>query len=264
MKNILVPVGTAATAGPTLVYALQMAQDFGATVYVADAEPQSVNPTHIGNIKSLLHKKSDDRIKQLIAEVNTSIAPVKLVEQTGKELVEMVRQLDVQIGLDLIVVSPYSNNINDEVFLGTVSGSMIKKTSIPVWVAPIASEYKTPKRFLLAFKRAAVANATTLAPLKKMVKQYDAKVNALLVKTPDSNSKDWEVGPKMKSLDAPLTTTTNATVYQGVLEHFQATAPDVLCVFKRKRGFFEKLWEPNVVLKKDFYCSIPLLVLKSE
>jgi hypothetical protein len=75
---------------------------------------------------------------------------------------------------------------------------------------------------------------------------------------------DWEVGPKMKALDAPLTTTTNATVYQGVLEHFQAAAPDVLCVFKRKRGFFEKLWEPDVVLKKDFYCSVPLLILKSD
>ncbi len=264
MKNILVPVGTAANAAPTLAYAIQMAQDFGSTIYVADAEPQNVNPTHIGNIKSLMHQKSDDRIKGLIATMNKGDVPVKLVQQRGTGLVETVWALHKNIGLDLIVVAPYSNKINDTVFLGPVSGSMIKRTSIPVWVAPISAAYTAPKQFLLAFKRAAVDNEKTLQPLRNFVVQYTAKVRALLVKTPTGKAADWEAGPKMKALDAPLTTTTKATVYQGVLEHFQAAAPDVLCVFKRKRGFFEKLWEPDVVLKKDFYCSVPLLILKSD
>jgi hypothetical protein len=50
----------------------------------------------------------------------------------------------------------------------------------------------------------------------------------------------------------------------GVLEHFQANQPDMLVVFKRERGFFEKLWETDIVFKKDFYCTLPLLILKNK
>jgi hypothetical protein len=46
------------------------------------------------------------------------------------------------------------------------------------------------------------------------------------------------------------------------LEHFHSHEPDLLTVFRRERGFFEKLWETNVVYKREFYCSVPLLVLK--
>jgi hypothetical protein len=35
-------------------------------------------------------------------------------------------------------------------------------------------------------------------------------------------------------------------------------------VFARKRGFFAKLIETDVVLKKDFYTKTPLLILKNR
>jgi hypothetical protein len=38
----------------------------------------------------------------------------------------------------------------------------------------------------------------------------------------------------------------------------------MLCVFRRKRGFFKKLWEKNVILKQEFHTSIPLLILKGK
>ena len=59
-----------------------------------------------------------------------------------------------------------------------------------------------------------------------------------------------------------LTLTENATTYQGVLEHFQSQHPDLLCVFRRKRGFFKKLWEKNTILKSEFFVKIPVLMLR--
>jgi hypothetical protein len=38
----------------------------------------------------------------------------------------------------------------------------------------------------------------------------------------------------------------------------------MLVAFKRERGFFEKLWETDIIFKKDFYCTVPLLVLKNK
>jgi hypothetical protein len=35
----------------------------------------------------------------------------------------------------------------------------------------------------------------------------------------------------------------------------------LLCVFRRKRGFFKNLWEKNTIPKSEFYAPVPVLVL---
>jgi hypothetical protein len=44
--------------------------------------------------------------------------------------------------------------------------------------------------------------------------------------------------------------------------------PDIICVFRRKRGFFEKLWNDvtldHSLSKANFESRVPLLVLKGE
>ena len=86
-------------------------------------------------------------------------------------------------------------------------------------------------------------------------------MNLLQVKTPDYKEEDLILDDALKAIQNTLTISENVTTFQGVLEHFQTNNPDLLCVFRRKRGFFKKLWEKNTVLKSEFHCSIPLLVL---
>ena len=89
-------------------------------------------------------------------------------------------------------------------------------------------------------------------------------MNLLLVKTPGYDSDDLKVNTALMDLSLNLTLTENATTYQGVLEHFQSNQPDLLCVFRRKRGFFKKLWEKSTVSKADFFVKIPVLILRAK
>ena len=265
MKHILVPIGISNKAVNTLNYAVEMAAHFGATVYVADAYPPVAAPaTSMANVKGILAEKSFVRLKEIVAQVPTKGVSIHIVQQGTSDLLTTVKELHKKIRIDLIVVAPLSNDTNEEVFLGPVAGSVIKRTSIPVWVAPFNKDYAPTKKFLLAFKRGRIASTDMLDPLRHFVSKDHAQVHGLLVKTPGHTAEDWEIGPEIKAISTRFSTTENATIYQGVLEHFQSVAPDVLCVFRRKRGFFEKLWEPDVVLKRDFYCSTPLLVLKNQ
>lgn len=72
---------------------------------------------------------------------------------------------------------------------------------------------------------------------------------------------DFELKKEIKTIVNSITETENATTFQGVLQHLQSFNPDVLCVVRRKRGFFTQKWENNVILKKDFSSNIPVLVL---
>ena len=84
---------------------------------------------------------------------------------------------------------------------------------------------------------------------------FNTQVNLLLVKTPNYEQEDLVIHKDLEKLQATLTVTENATTFQGVLEHIKTHNPDMLCVFRRKRGFFKKLWE-------NFYNQIYLGVKK--
>ncbi len=81
------------------------------------------------------------------------------------------------------------------------------------------------------------------------------------MKRPGYSEDDLKVNTALMDLSKQLTITENATTYLGVMEHFQQEHPDMLCVFRRKRGFFKKLWEKNTIRKAEFFVPIPVLVL---
>ena len=91
--------------------------------------------------------------------------------------------------------------------------------------------------------------------------KFKTVINLLLVKTTYYNVGDFNINEPLQAIITNITETENATTFQGVLEHYKSHDPDVLCVVRRKRGFFIKKWEKNTILKKDFYSTKPVLVL---
>ena len=113
----------------------------------------------------------------------------------------------------------------------------------------------------MAFKSGILERNRILSPLKTLQKKFEAKVNLLMVKTPGYTDEDLNINTALMDLCSNISFTQAPTTYLGVLEHFQAEQPDLLCVFRRKRGFFKKLWERNTIPKAEFSSEVPVLVL---
>ena len=103
-----------------------------------------------------------------------------------------------------------------------------------------------------------------LDPLITIKDKFAASVNLLLVKTPGHTDEDLEINPSLQAISSGLVTTEHANTYLGVLEQFQSHHPDLLSVFRRKRGFFKALWEKNTIPKSEFSSKVPLLVLSAK
>jgi len=95
-----------------------------------------------------------------------------------------------------------------------------------------------------------------------VVKRTQIPVLIVPVKTATFKEEDAIINPTLQALINFEKTTENSTLFQAVLEHLNENEPDIVCVFRRKQGFFEKLWDDNTVKKIDFESRIPLLVLK--
>jgi len=260
MMNILVPIGTSSNANETLQYAVNFAKDFDAEIYVMEVFNVIGKTGTLTNVTQKVAENSKERLKEIIAMVNTEEVSIKIASFNG-ELKDGLREIDKGIGIDLIILAPRSNDIQEEFYLGHTSGAIIKRTNIPTLIVPKGTVYKPFENILVAFKSGILKRKRILDPLLEVKAKYDANVNLLMVKTPGYSDDDLKINTALMDISSQLTFTDNPTTYHGVLEHFQVKHPDLLCVFRRKRGFFKKLWEKSTISKSEFFVPVPVLVL---
>ncbi|WP_370226962.1 universal stress protein [Mesoflavibacter sp.] len=261
MKSILVPVGSSKNAQSHLQYAVDFAQAFGAKLYVVQIYNVYTKSGTMIKVDHILERESMDFLKGHIAKVDTKNVEVVIKTFKGK-LIDTLELVCKSLDVDLILLEPRTNSIKDEVYLGKTSGKIIKQTNIPALIVPEGYKYKPIIYILMALKSATIKKEGVLKPLQDIKEHYKSIVNLLLVKTPFYNQGDFDVNEELSSMITKTTKSENATTFQGVLEHYKDNDPDLLCVVRRKRGFFTKLWEKNSILKKDFHSStLPVLVL---
>jgi len=261
MKNILVPVGSTESAITNLKYAINLASLTGATVYLINLYKEFSKVGRLTKVNELIVEESEEQLELVLKEVNTKGVDVISKSLKGDPF-EGIQRISAQLNIDLIILSPQSVDIDNELYLGKITGKIVKQTNIPVLLIPRGYIFRKAEIILLAFKNGRLENEGVLSPLSKIASHFSAKINLLHVITPDMAQEDHTIDPALLKISNSLKTTENATIFQGILEHFQSNQPDILCVFRRKRGFFEKFWEKNTILKKDFHTSKPLLVLQ--
>lgn len=260
MNNILVPLGTSPDAQETLKYAIDFAADFAANVFIMDVFMISTGTGSLGNVTEKVASTGREKIKEMVANMDTKGIDVKIATYNG-DIVDGLKEVCKELEIDLIIIAPRSNDINEELYLGNTSGRIIKQTNIPTLIVPRGTSYAPIKSILTAFKSGILKRTKVLLPLTYIVEKFKSEVNLLLVKTPGYSEDDLQVNTALLDISRNLTISDNPTTYHGVLEHLQSKKPDLLCVFRRKRGFFKKLWEKSTILKSEFYAPIPVLVL---
>lgn len=260
MKNILVPVGSSKNAISLLQYAVDFAKVFNAKLYIVQIYNVYTKAGTMIKVDYILERESKAYLSNLISQIDTKNVDIIVKVLKGK-FIDTLKLICQAVEIDLILIEPRTNSIKDEVFLGKTSGKIIKQTEIPALIVPENYVFKPISRILLVLKSAILKKESSLKPLRDIKANFKTKVNLLLVKTATYNGGDFNINDKLKALVSNVTKTENATTFQGVLEHYKSNNPDVLCVVRRKRGFFTKKWEKNTIYKKEFHSSKPVLVL---
>jgi nucleotide-binding universal stress UspA family protein len=260
MKNILVPIGSSANSKSHLQYAVDFAKSLGAKLFVIQTYNVYAKAGTMVNIDAILARESKAQLDDLVSQVDTKGVAI-IVKSLKGDLIDTLELASKAADIDLILIEPRTNSIKEEVFLGKTSGKIIKQTQIPALIVPEATVFVPFKNILMAVKSAIIRKEGVLTPLKDIKIHFKATVNLLLVKTHYYNESDFDLNDELKSLISNTIYSENPTTYQGVLEHYREHNPDMLCVVRRKRGFFNKIWEDNEILKKDFSSSVPVLVL---
>lgn len=260
MKNILVPVGSSKNAVSHLQYAVDFAKAFDAKLFVVQVYNVYTKAGTMIKVDHIIERESKAFLEEKVSQLDTKGVEIITRVLKGK-LVDTLELACKSAEIDLVLIEPRTNSIKDEVFLGKTSGKIIKRMNVPALIVPEGHIFKAPKSILMAIKSAIVKKTGVLNPIQVIKANFGAKVNLLLVKTPHYKEDDFKLNDKLSSLADDVIKEESATTFQGMLQHLNTLSPDMICVVRRKRGFFVKKWEKNVILKKDFNANKLVLVL---
>ena len=263
MKNILVPIGSSPNSHETLQYAVDFAAEFSAQVYAMEVFSASAGAGSLANISEKVKQSSIQHLKDVINMVETKDVEVKIATYKG-DIVDGIIDIDRELGIDLVMIATRCNEAHEDLYLGNTTGRIVKQTDIPTLIVPRGSGYTPFKNIMTAIRSGILEKEELIAPLRAIKDKYGAHVNLLLVKTPGHTEEDLQIDPALESIISGLVMTEHANTYLGVLEQFQSHQPDLLCVFRRKRGFFKALWEKNTIPRSEFSSKVPLLVLSAK
>jgi nucleotide-binding universal stress UspA family protein len=250
MKNILVPVASVKNGINNLRYATSLAAVYNARIYVTCIKTENTELI----------------IKEVLENTNTLDVQVVSKPIAG-DIFEGITELSNLLHIDMIILSPKSLDIKDEVYLGPVTTKIIKNTSLPLLIVPQDYLFRRLSSILFAHKNATIETTKASDTLESFVDKFQAEVTVLHVVTPDTAENPREIQSGLKKLSNKHIITENATVFQGITEHFTAINPEMLCVLRRKNtgGFFKKLIRQNEqILKEHFFTTKPLLILKER
>ena len=262
MKNLLVPIGSGGNGPNTLQYAIDLAAKLGSKIFVAQVYESTRISGSLKNLDAILEEDRTNELNEIIQQVNNKGVEIATALIKGN-VIDSIEALAQHVKADLIISSAKPISKDETLYLGKVTGRLVKDTNIPVLIVPSQYRYKDFTKILMALKVCKIQSDSSLVPLENILKTYtDSELNLIQVITPDCSDNDKDISPDLRAMATTFKTSENATVFQGVLEHLHVTEPDLLCVIRRKRGFFTRLWQEDVVKKADFESRIPLLVLK--
>lgn len=260
MNNILVPVGSSENSVSNLQYAIDLAKEINANVYMVSIIKELSKVGSLSKLNTILMEDTENRLDEVLSQVE--IKGVHVIAHTIKgEVLDGINRICKQVPIDLMVLAPRSNSIKEEVYLGKTSGKLLKHTNIPMLIVPEGAKFQAPKTMLMAFKNGTFEHDYLLEAVRQFKQSFGTEVNVLHVETPETTEEMKIVTDNLKDLQTSYTQVEAATTFQAVIEYFQQFNPDMLCVIRRKRGFFKKLWEKNEIHKREFHTSKPLLVL---
>jgi len=263
MKTILVPLGNSEKAINTLQFAIDFATVTKAKIYIIQVFGSAKVTGLLKNIDEVIDSRTKEELADILSKVDRKNIDIKTITAKGI-ILDVISRAAKELNVDLIIASANITSADSSLYLGDITGSLVKQTEFPMLIVPAGCKFKPFNTVLLSLRSGLINKSDVLKPLVDLVSIFKMKVKLLHVITPQNTEADNSLHQDFVTISDTISKSENATIYQGVLEHLREVNPDLLCVIRRKRGFFNKLWEQNSIKKIDFESRIPLLVLKGN
>ena len=262
MNKILVPVDFSETSKNALVYAISLFGKLSIEITVLHTYEAKIKTGSLRSIDKILQEDAKNEMTNFMEEFAEKEPDIVLHSKiVGGDSVSTIVSLGKSGKYDYIVMGTNGASGLKEVFIGSVAGGVISQTTAPVLVVPGSYKHRPLKEIVFAVSGFPFSSESVVEPLRKIAKLCSCKTKVLHL-TEEKPSGLEEVLSTIEDLK-PIVSYSFGTgkINQRINDYMIKSKAELLCLVRRKKGFFSRIFDESVTLKQTFSSQVPILIL---
>ena len=268
MKTILVPTDFSPNAEHALRFAINIANHFESRIVLINAYNPQSQTGMFKSVRDFMRHDSEEQLGKLVDRYRNGLFHDTSMEAKAIEgpMVDVVKSLAQQIGAELIVMGTQGASGLKEIFFGSNTEAVIQKANCPVMAIPSDFQYHAFRRIVFAVDSLDVSSAMVLEPLSLLAQSYRARVDVLhFAAEAVSVGIDPSIDIYLQDVERSFHQYTNVqNVVTSIDEFVRACDADLLCMIRRKRSFFSRMFHTSATRQEVFHSKIPLLIIQDD
>lgn len=269
MKKILVPTDFSENAMNAFLLAKELACAFKSQLTLLHTFQVPQRSDMLISLDDVLREEAEKDMAAFLdkAAVNLPVE-IKIVKGSAVHVIAEIAEAEKY---GLIVMGTKGASGLKEVFLGSITGGVMRHTNVPILAVPDNFTPRPIKTIAFGVANLELSGEEIVEPLKALASQFDAK---LFIYHSAKGAEDLDKARLMETVSwlNGLHHTFHLeeekeNLHESLKAFVKSKGADMLCLVRRKHGyigFFERLFKTSVTLNEVFHCELPLLVLHSE
>ena len=276
MKRIILPTDFSENALNAIRYAMELFKEEECTFYLMNTYTPAIyqteyvlhSPGQIG-LGDIYQSESQDQLEALQKQMSEEFKNPKHTIMTHSAfniLVDEVISMTENEEADLVIMGTQGASGAKEIFLGTHTVHVIKKSKCPVVAIPAGFDFNVPKSILFPTDFEVDYGEHELDSFLEISRMTGSRINVLhiasgfgLTDTQKNNK------AKLEKLlgDIPHTfyDVSNQAIIQGINNFQKEHQVDLLVMIQNKHTFLERLFIEPIIKKIGFHVTIPFMVM---
>ena len=264
LKRILVPTDFSNNAAKALDFAIDIASHHGSTIYALNTYKLAQRAGSFIAIEQKMREDARSAMNTLVQAVSKTLpATVSLEGKVRKSMpIAGITRFARRNAIDLIVMGTHGASGWEEVMGSTTSG-VINQCRLPIMAIPEKAKHSSFEKIVLAVDGKKLKERAVFVPLLLLQQAYQSEVHIVHVKQKDSpESLANRMKKALPGIDFSYTLLDAEQDVNTAIHNFSDRIDaDLICLIKRHRSFFARLFHSSVVQKEAYHSDRPLLIL---
>lgn len=268
MKKILFPTDFSKNALNALKYATHFTQLFNCQLILLHTFQVPSRSDMLVSMDKVMLKDAEKEMDIVKQAIPPEIAcEVHIKKGNAPQTIARFAETN---DVDLIIMGTQGASGLKEVFIGSVTGSVLRLSKTPILAIPEEFKFRPINKIVFALANLELDGPGSIEPLRLIAEKFNSKIEVFhhsksKVQVSDEvfEAVDWFKGiPVNINLDSEA-----EDVNESIRNFVVRSKADLLCLVRRDRstiGFFERLFKDGVTTSQVFSTEVPLLVLHAN
>ena len=278
MKTILIPTDLSSNASNAICYAFQLFRNSDAKFHILHVDHPIIDlpsssiefmpPTTYPDLRSQ-KKMVSKQIHSIINELNIHSENINYeIENEIGFAGDVIVTKAEELNCDLIIMGTKGATGLSQFFIGSVTATVIRKSTISVLAIPEDFKFDKLNKIVFATDYEGISNKKTLQPLFEIAWKFDAKVmmfHAIEAKEPIAayieELQVWKAEKNFHHVRHTNSIASCENIPDGILDFAGENEADLIAIIPHTYNFFENLLHKSVSKQIAFESKIPILAL---